>query len=126
MLFRSDDGQELGSYNTQAHWLVHSDGIFLSYTRKGADNDHIARNRAPIFLAEVDPEKLNVIRSTEQILMPERGVMLGNFGAATITANESWVTDAEFITGEKPHPRGADGTVWTARVIWTKRNKVVK
>jgi hypothetical protein len=121
-----DDGQELGSYNTQAHWLVHSDGLFLTYTRRGADNDHIARNRAPLFIAKVDPDKLCAIRSTEQILMPERGVMLGNFGAAPITKNESWVTDAEFIVGDKPHQRGADGTVWTARVIWSKENRIIK
>jgi hypothetical protein len=79
-----------------------------------------------MFIAEVDPEKLNIIRSTERILIPERGVMLGNFGASPITKHESWVTDAEFIYGDKPHPRGADGTVWTARVIWLKKNKLVK
>lgn len=121
-----DDGSDLGSYNTQAHWLVHSDGLFLSYTRRGANNDHIARNRAPLFVAQVDPVKLNVIRATEQVLMPERGVMLGNFGASSITQNESWVTDAEYMVGDKPHPRGANGTVWAARVIWSKKNKLVK
>lgn len=121
-----DDGSDLGSYNTQAHWLVHSDGLFLSYTRRGANNDHIARNRAPLFMAQVDPAKLNVIRTTEQVLMPERGVMLGNFGASAITKNESWVTDAEYMVGDKPHPRGANGTVWVARVIWSKKNKLVK
>ena len=121
-----DDGQELGSYNTQAHWLVHSDGLFLSYTRKGAKNDHIPRNRAPIFMAQVDPVKLQVIRATEQALIPERGVMLGNFGASAITKEESWVTDAEFMVGDKAHPRGADGTVWTARVLWSKKNNLVK
>lgn len=119
-----DDGQDLGSFNTQAHWLVHRNGLFLSYTRRGANNDHIARNRAPIFLAQVDTEKLCVMRNTEKPLMPERGVMLGNFGAAPITENESWVTDAEYMIGEKPHPRGADGTVWVARVIWSKPNKI--
>ncbi|MGZ5505419.1 MAG: sialidase family protein [Limisphaerales bacterium] len=31
-----DDGSELGSYNTQAHWVTHRDGLFLSYTRRGA------------------------------------------------------------------------------------------
>lgn len=121
-----NDGSDLGSYNTQAHWLVHSDGLFLSYTRRGANNDHIARNRAPLFVAQVDPVKLNVIRATEQVLMPERGVMLGNFGASAITKNESWVTDAEYMVGDKPHPRGANGTVWAARVIWSKKNKLVK
>src|SRR5690606_34037469 len=77
-----DDGSELGSYNTQAHWLVHKEGLFLSYTRRGANNEHIVRNRAPIFIARVDPERLCVLRESEQILIPERGVMLGNFGAS--------------------------------------------
>lgn len=121
-----NDGQELGSYNTQAHWLAHSRGLFLTYTRRDASNGHITRNRAPIFIAEVDPEKLSIIRSTERILIPERGVMLGNFGAAPITKNESWVTDAEFIYGDTPHPKGADGTVWAARVIWSKKNKLYR
>ena len=121
-----DDGSDLGSYNTQAHWLVHSDGLFLSYTRRGANNDHIARNRAPLFLAQVNPLELNVIRATEKVLIPERGVMLGNFGASAITENESWVTDAEYMIGDKPHSRGANGTVWVSRVIWIKKNKLVK
>ncbi len=128
-----DDGQDLGSYNTQAHWLVHSGGLFLTYTRRGADNDHIARNRAPVFIAQVDPARLHVIRATERPLLPERGVMLGNFGATAITKDESWVTDAEFISrlvdpraGTKAHPRGADGTVWLGRVQWSKPNGLVK
>lgn len=120
-----DDGTPLGSYNTQAHWLVHSDGLFLAYTRRGANNDHIARHRAPLFLAQVDPEKLSVMRATEQILMPERGVMLGNFGASSISPDESWVTDAEFIANGQKHPRGADGTTWVAKVEWTRPNRLI-
>ncbi|MBL7735259.1 MAG: exo-alpha-sialidase [Chitinophagaceae bacterium] len=121
-----DDGSDLGSYNTQAHWLAHSDGLFLSYTRRGANNDHIPRNRAPLFLAQVDPVKLNIIRATEQVLIPERGVMLGNFGASAITPNESWVTDAEYMAADVPHPRGANGAVWVSRVLWSKKNRLVK
>lgn len=121
-----DDGKDLGSYNTQAHWLVHSEGLFLAYTRRGADNDHITRNRAPIFVAQVDPQKLHVLRKTEQALLPERGVMLGNFGATAITREETWVTDAEFIVSEKAHARGADGTVWLGRVKWGTPNRFVK
>jgi hypothetical protein len=115
-----DDGTDLGSYNTQQHWLTGDGGLYLAYTRRGADNDHIARNRAPLFLARVDPDKLHVLRHTEQVLIPERGVMLGNFGAAAITPEESWVTDAEFVFGDAPHPRGADGSVFAARVRWQK------
>ena len=121
-----DDGDDLGSYNTQAHWLAHSGGLFLTYTRRGANNDHIPRNRAPIFIAQVDPENLQVLRRTEQVLLPERGVMLGNFGAAAITPNESWVTDAEYLISATPHPKGADGTTWLGRVKWSLPNKQVK
>lgn len=124
--WKFNDGQDLGSYNTQAHWLVHSKGLFLTYTRRGANNDHIVRNRAPLFIAQVDPKNHTVIRSTEQILIPERGVMLGNFGASAITNFESWVTDAEFMIGDKPHPRGADGSVWVAKVKWAEENKLVR
>lgn len=45
-VLKHDDGKELGSYNTQRHWLAHSVGPFLVYTRRGADNDHILRHRA--------------------------------------------------------------------------------
>jgi hypothetical protein len=113
-----DDGQDLGSYNTQAHWLTHGDGLFLTYTRRGANNDHIPRNRAPIFIAQVDPKTLQVMRQTERPLLPERGVMLGNFGAAAITPDESWVTDAEYILSATPHSKGGDGSVWLGRVLW--------
>src|SRR5581483_5404275 len=43
-----DEGKYLGSYNSQQHWLAHTDGLFLSYTRRGYNNDHIPRHRAPI------------------------------------------------------------------------------
>ncbi|MFM7058281.1 MAG: GDSL-type esterase/lipase family protein [Planctomycetota bacterium] len=116
--WKFDDGSDLGSYNTQQHWLVHDRGLFLCYTRRGLSNDHIPRHRAPLLIAQVDPATLTVLRSTEQVLIPERGVMLGNFGAATVTAEESWVTDAEYIMADTAHPRGADGSVFAARVRW--------
>lgn len=121
-----DNGEDLGSYNTQAHWLTHSDGLFLCYTRRGANNDHITRNRAPIFVAQVDPVTLQVLRRTESPLLPERGVMLGNFGATAITPGESWVTDSEYIVSDKPDPKGADGTTWLGRIKWSKPNRLVK
>ncbi|MFN0196012.1 MAG: GDSL-type esterase/lipase family protein [Planctomycetaceae bacterium] len=121
-----DDGQPLGSYNTQQHWLTHSDGLFLSYTRTGYNNDHIPRHRAPIFLAQVNPETLQVIRETEQVVIPEKGVMLGNFGATAISPDESWVTDAEYILSATPDPKGADGSVFASRVIWSKPNLLAR
>lgn len=90
-----DDGESLGSYNTQQHWVTLGDRLFLVYTRRGADNDHIMRHRAPLFIAQVDPEKLVVIRATEQIIVPENHATLGNSGICRLSDDETWVTVAE-------------------------------
>lgn len=115
-----DDGAELGSYNTQQHWLVHGDGLFLVYTRRGAGNDHIVRHRAPLFMARVDPEKLQVIRSTETVVIPERGAELGNFGCTRINDHESWVTVSEGMFMKDSKDRGAEGATFVARILWSK------
>ena len=52
--------------------------------------------------------------------------MLGNFGAAAVTESESWVTDSEYIITGKAHSRGADGTTFTARIKWSKPNRIIK
>lgn len=119
-----DDGTELGSYNTQQHWLAHSDGLFLVYTRRGANNDHIMRHRAPLFIAQVDPDALRVIRSSERVAVPERGATLGNFGAAAINKNESWITVAEGVWNDEARRRGARGALFVARVLWSRPNKL--
>lgn len=117
------DGEEIGSYNTQAHWVTHSDALFLVYTRKGANNDHILRHRAPLFMSQVDTERLCLIRATEQIVIPERGAMLGNFGVVTVSPNETWITDAEGMhkSGE-PAKHGATGAVWASKIRWSRPN----
>lgn len=118
-----DDGRELGSYNTQQHWATHSGGLFLVYTRRGAHNDHIVRNRAPLFIARVDTDRLCVIRSTERVLVPERGAMLGNFGVATINQHETWVTVGEGMYKDAAK-RGANGSVFVARILWAEPNRL--
>jgi len=117
-----DDGSELGSYNTQQHWLAHARGLFLVYTRRGANNDHVMRNRAPLFMARVDPETMRVIRATEKAIIPERGADLGNFGASPISAAESWVTASEGVFAKGVRERGATGATFLARIIWSAPN----
>lgn len=125
-----DDGSDLGNYNTQQHWVTHSDALYLVYTRRGAGNDHVFRHRAPLFIAKVDPEKLQVIRATERVLVPERGARLGNFGVTEISDRETWVTVAEWMQTWGPNivippnnPRGADNSIYTARILWDRPNR---
>lgn len=115
--WRFDDGQELGSYNTQQHWVTHAAGLFLAYTRKGANNDKVFRHRAPLFIARVDPARLVVLRATEQVLLPNLGNAFGNFGVCNVTADETWVVDCLV--------NAAPGTpnVYVAKIGWSRPNR---
>ncbi|MCA9215604.1 MAG: exo-alpha-sialidase, partial [Planctomycetales bacterium] len=80
---------------------------------------HIIRHRAPLYIAQVDPRTLRVIRSTEQVLVPEEGRALGNSGVCRISDNESWIVVGEGNPGQ--------GISWTpnrvilAKLRWTAR-----
>jgi len=122
-----DDGTLLGNYNTQQHWVRHPQhGLWLVYTRKGAGNDHVFRHRAPLFIAKVDTEKLHILRSTERIVVPEKGARLGNFGVTQFSENETWVTVTEWMQGPAPNhydpkplvARGADNRIWVSKLKW--------
>jgi hypothetical protein len=120
--WRFDDGEVLGSYNTQQHWVSHSDGLFLIYTRRGANNDHIRRHRAPLFIGCVDPERLCVIRESERVVIPERGARLGNFGVTHLDAHTTLVSVAERMQ-EDSQDRGADNRVFVAKIHWNHPNE---
>jgi len=126
-----DNGEPLGSYNTQQHWVTHSDALYLVYTRSGANNAHVFRHRAPLFMAQVDPKRLCVLRKTEQTLVPQRGARLGNFGTTYVNPEESWVTVSEWMQTWGPNyvmpvnnKYGSDGSLWIARIHWDKPNRV--
>mgnify|MGYP006284934841 CR=1 FL=1 len=116
--WRFDDGAELGNYNTQQHWVRHSDALYLVYTRRGLDNDHVFRHRAPLMMARVDTEELCVIRETEKELVPERGARLGNFAVCEVNAGETWVVVSEWMQPEGCEEYGSDNTIWAARILW--------
>jgi len=69
-------------------------------------------------MAEVDQEKLCVIRNTEKILVPERGARLGNFAVTEVNENETWVTVAEWMQPVGVEKYGSDNSVFVARIQW--------
>jgi hypothetical protein len=113
-----DDGAELGSYNTQQHWITHSDCLFLAYTRRGAGNDNVFRHRSPLFIARVDPKRLVVERGTERTLLPNIGEAFGNFGVCNVTPGETWVVDClRFAEAGKP-------SLFIAKIQWSTPNRL--
>jgi hypothetical protein len=93
-----DDGAEVGSDNTQAHWVTHENGLFLVYTRRADDNGHVLRHRAPLFMAQVEPARLVLVRASERVLVPNHGAQLGNFAVADVNERETWVTTSEAMS----------------------------
>ena len=125
-----DDGEPLTMSTTQQHWLTHSDGLFLVYTRKDASNLHVMRWRAPLWVAQVNPITLRLIRSTERVVLPLVGdgvneaelvPMMGNFGIANASADESWITDGSWCP-----KAGNSGELQLARVKWSKPNTLAQ
>ena len=116
-----DDGENLGNYNTQQHWLTGGGKLWLVYTRKAENNNHMFRHRAPLFIGEFDPETMSVRRCGEMIVVPERGARLGNFGCQSYSDDTGYVFVAEWMQND-PHGwetcalRGSDNSIFVAKV----------
>ena len=117
-----DDGENLGNYNTQQHWLVGGGKLWMVYTRRAGNNDHIVRHRAPLFIAEFDTERMCVIRDTEMIAVPERGARLGNFGCQSFSDEVGYVFVSEWMQGkggvEGCMKYGSDNTIFISKVSY--------
>ena len=122
-----DDGQPLVMSTTQQRWLVHSDDLFLVYTRKAKSNVNVFRWRAPLFVARVDRQSLRLVRSSERVVLPLIGdgvnnadhvARMGNFHTVAASETESWVTTGETL----PHDGWAGNTL-LARIRWRQPNR---
>ncbi len=123
-----DDGTPIEMSTTQQHWLTHSDGLFLVYTRQDDSNKNVMRWRAPLWVAQVDTDKRCLIQSTEQVVLPLVGdgisepdqvALMGNFHVTHASPEESWITVGEWMPRD-----GYRGDVLLARIRWTKPNRL--
>jgi hypothetical protein len=100
-----DDGTPVETANTQQHWLKMKNDLYLIYTRKSELNNGVFRCRAPLFIANVDPNRLQLIRETETIVFPENGARMGNFSVANLSETEAWIMTGEwreqFVPGHR-------------------------
>jgi len=123
-----DDGTPLEMSTTQQHWLTHSDGLFLVYTRRDASNENVFRWRSPLWVAQVDVQRRCLIRSTERTVLPlvgdgvkqpDKVALMGNFNVTNVSPHESWVTVGEWMPRD-----GYRGDVVLARIRWSLPNKL--
>ena len=115
-----NDGSDLGNYNTMTRLLTIGNKLYLVYTRKNLNNDHVFRHRAPLMIGEIDPESVSIIRESEQIAVPEHGARLGNFTAAVSPENYGYISVAEWMQTLEPErdnclkceEYGSDNRIW--------------
>ncbi len=124
-----DNGEALTMSTTQQHWLVHSDALYLAYTRKAEANANVMRWRAPLYLAQVDRTMRRLQRSTERIVFPLIGDGIndpthvphyGNFHVGNVSQDEAWIAAGEVI------PANFRGNLLLARVKWKTTNRGFK
>lgn len=121
-----DDGEPLDMSTTQQHWLKHSDGLYLVYMRKAAENANVMRWRAPLYLALVDKKTMRLVRSTEQTVFPLIGDGInaptlvphyGNFHTMMLNRDQSLILAGEVI------PANFHGDMLMARIWWATPNR---
>lgn len=113
-LWKWEDGSLLDNYNTQQHWMLVGGDLYLVYTRRHGNNDHVFRHRAPLFAARV--ENMCLIRESEQIIVTERGARLGNFTAESYADGSATVMAAEWMQPKGCEAYGSDNTIFYCRV----------
>jgi len=123
-----DDGEPLAMSTTQQHWLEHSEALHLVYTRKDEMNVNVMRWRAPLWIAQVDPERQCLIRESERVAIPLRGdgvndadnvARMGNFHPITANARETLITVGETIPS-----KSYAGDTLLARIRWSRPNRL--
>ena len=124
-----ENGEPLTMSTTQQHWLIHSHGLFLVYTRKAEHNINVMRWRSPLYVAQVDIDNLCLIRDSEKVVFPLIGdgvndpdfvARMGNFHVVNVSRGESWVTVGETL----PHDDWKGNTLlW--RIYWNRANRIV-
>lgn len=113
-LWKWQDGSLLDTYNTQQHWMTFDDGLYLVYTRRGANNNHVFRHRAPLFMAKVENTRL--VRASEQPIVPERGARLGNFGVTALDGHTALVMAAEWMQPKGCEAYGSDNSIFLSEI----------
>ena len=123
-----EDGTPIDMSTTQQHWLTHSDGLFLVYTRKDVSNTNVIRWRSPLWVAQVDVDQKCLIKPTERVALPLVGdgvdepnkvALMGNFDVTNVSPNESLITVGEWMPRD-----GYRGDVLVGRIRWAKPNRL--
>jgi len=123
--WRWDNGEKIAMDQTMTKLLVHSQGLALCYTRILPDNAETFRHRAPLHLADVDVQTLRLKKDTECIIVPNKGLPVGNFWVWPVNQQETCVATAEWPRDEKRALQKINGDIWFCRIKWRRPNTLM-
>lgn len=114
---RWDDGKLVPSSSTQMRWIRQGGRLYLVYTRADSTSQGIFRNRAPLWMAELDTASLRLKQATEIIAVPISPGRddLGNFGTTFVSDTLSLITTSEF-----GRTRASNSRTYLTRIVAEK------
>ena len=120
-----DIGEEIPMDQTMTKFVVHSDGLLLCYTRIRDDNAETFRHRAPLHIADFDPATLRLKKDSEYIIVPNKGMPVGNFWVWPVNQQESCVVTAEWPRDKQRAEQNINGDIWLCRIKWQNPNTLL-
>ena len=114
-----DNGDPIPMDQTMTKFISNPRGLFLVYARITEMNKDVFRHRAPLYVAQIDPDKVCLIQSTESTVLGNRGFPLGNFNVHDVSSQETWVTSQEWDRSGK----AIDCDILLSQIVWKPRDE---
>lgn len=116
-----DDGSAIQTDSTQQHWIRLGDKVCLAFTMNDGTNTSIMRFRAPLYIAEANPEAGTLVKSSLKVLFERRVLKgeearYGNFHCTQLDADTGLATDS----ATHVYPKGNDEFDFLANVVAAK------
>ncbi len=92
-----DNGELVNMNNNSSKWLLLDGKLYITYTRVNEISGHVLDMRAPLFIAQLDPDNLTMIKETERIVFPQNHARMDNHTTVSISDKEAWVISGETI-----------------------------
>lgn len=92
-----DNGERVNMNNNSSKWLLLDGKLYITYTRVNEMSGNVLDMRAPLFIAQLDPDNLTMIKASEQIVFPQQHARMDNHTTVSISDKEAWVISGETI-----------------------------
>ena len=120
-----DNGEKIAMNQPMTKIVAHSEGLLLCYTRIRDNNAETFRHRSPLHIADIDLITLRLKKESENIIVPNNGMPVGNFWVWPVNQQESCVVTAEWPRDQQRAFEKVNGDMWFCRIKWQRPNTLL-